>query len=486
MCSKNKYFKTKILFLLIWIAGSQLGCKKFIEIDAPNTSVNQENVFTKNSNAISAVTGIYTRMSSTYFSLNLSVYPDLSADNLTLYDLNNLYAILYYQNALNSKYLSDPSILWNDLYSYIYACNGAIEGLTQKNGVSEDVKQRLLGEVYFLRGFYYFYLINLYQNVPLVLTTDFTKSSTLTNESAANAYNQIIADLQQAQTLLDPSYRDGTIKGESVERVRPNSMTATALLARVYLYTKNYTKAEDEATKIINNNTYSLSAINSVFQKSSAEIIWALQSVAFNINTQEGNFYIYAPDGPNTINYTYLSNDLISKIEKGDLRETSWISYFDLDGTKYPYPTKYKIKNGDPSTSTEYTVVFRLGEQYLIRAEARIQQGKLAQGISDLNIIRQRARAEATVDIPNPLPDIKTNITKEQGLDAIFKERRIELFTEWGNRWFDLKRTGKINEVMTLASVVKGSKWDTYQSLYPIPLTDLQANVNLKQNPGYK
>ena len=64
---------------------------------------------------------------------------------------------------------------------------------------------------------------------------------------------------------------------------------------------------------------------------------------------------------------------------------------------------------------------------------------------------------------------------------------RIELFAEWGHRWLDLKRTGKIDDVMTAATPLKngGGQWHSYQQYYPIPLTELQLNPNLVQNPGY-
>ena len=229
------FFRIAGIVLIINFFCILLGCKKFIEVDAPKTSINQENVFTNNSNAISAVTAIYTMLSSSTFSLQLSVYPDLSADNLTLYDLNNSAAVTYYLNKLKPRYETDiyTTVLWNDLYKYIYYCNSAIEGLSKSKGVTENVKKHLTGEAYFLRGFFYFYLENLYQNVPIVLTTDYSINSRLPNSTADQVFGQIELDLKKAQTLLTSEYLDKSLDNSTQERIRPNAMAATALLARL-------------------------------------------------------------------------------------------------------------------------------------------------------------------------------------------------------------------------------------------------------------
>jgi len=477
--------KIIIYTTIILFAFSVFGCRKFIEIDGPDTSVNQKNVYTSNSNAISAVTGIYTKMASTYWSLNLSVFPDLSADNLVLFDMNNAGIKMLYQNMLNRSDV-DTRVLWGDSYSYIYDTNAAIEGLVQSDKLSEAVKTHLLGEVYFLRAYFYFYMVNLYGEVPLVISTDYTISSKLSNSSTITVYNQIISDLKTAQQLLSENYVDGTVIQTTSERTRPNKTTATALLSRVYLYTKNFVQAKLEATKIINaTETYALSNLKTVFQKNSTETIWSLQPVSNNENTKEGSFYIYPEDGPNYLNYVYLSNNLLTAFSPGDARKNEWIRTYTNGSNSYSYPAKYKVKDGDPANPQEYTIVFRLSEQYLIRAESEIELGDIDAGVYDLNQIRKRSRSLPTIDIPNPLPDLPNGMSLDNARKAVQQERRVELFTEWGNRWFDLKRTNTINEVMTLVAPTKSSNWASYQSVYPIPFTEILANPNLKQNMGY-
>ena len=123
------------------------------------------------------------------------------------------------------------------------------------------------------------------------------------------------------------------------------------------------------------------------------------------------------------------------------------------------------------ATPSEYYMVLRLTEQYLIHAEASAEQNKLADAIADINLIRRRAG----------LPDLPDSLDQAQTLSAIMQERRIELFAEWGHRWLDLKRTGQADAVL---GPIK-TTWQTNAQLYPIPLSELQSDSKLTQNAGY-
>ncbi|MNN73963.1 SusD family protein [compost metagenome] len=121
--------------------------------------------------------------------------------------------------------------------------------------------------------------------------------------------------------------------------------------------------------------------------------------------------------------------------------------------------------------NNEYTSVLRLSEQYLNRAEARLQLGR-STALDDINILRNRAGLTA----------ISNSIPKEQALEAIIHERRVELCFEWADRWFTLKRLGIADAVMSKA---KPDTWKSYAQLYPVPTTEIQNNRLLNQNPGY-
>src|SRR5262249_27204051 len=127
---------------------------------------------------------------------------------------------------------------------------------------------------------------------------------------------------------------------------------------------------------------------------------------------------------------------------------------------------------GNYTVPLEMVVLFRLAEQYLIRAEARAQQGNITGAAADLGAVRARAGLPST---PAP-PDIFT---------AILHERRVELFTEAGQRFFDLRRTGKLDSVMLALAPLKGGAWSSFKTWWPIPPTDVGIDPNLTQTPGY-
>ncbi|HEY0667170.1 MAG TPA: RagB/SusD family nutrient uptake outer membrane protein, partial [Sphingobacteriaceae bacterium] len=138
-------------------------------------------------------------------------------------------------------------------------------------------------------------------------------------------------------------------------------------------------------------------------------------------------------------------------------------------GSQYFYPYKYKVQ--DASQNELYTL-FRVSEQYLIRAESNIHLLNTVDAVNDINIIRGRAG----------LASLSTALSVDSCLDALLQERRVEMFAETGHRWFDLKRTKSMNEIMQKE---KGNLWMASDSLYPIPASDIQRNPNLVQNLNY-
>ncbi len=341
-------------------------------------------------------------------------------------------------------------------YGYIFVCNAALEGLNEAGHLSSAVKDQLIGEALFLRAFFYFYLINLYGDVPLAVTTDYKVNSLLARSKVSDVYQQIIEDLQRAQNLLSDEFLDGSLQKYSgiPERLRPTKWAATALLARVYLFTVDYAKAEEEASSIINHSSmFSLVLLNDVFLMNSDEAIWQLQPVLEGYNIQDGWIFIIPESGPSNYSFggnpVYLSANLLSSFEAGDQRKSSWVDTTILGADSFYFPYKYKI-GAVGATLSEYQMALRLGEQYLIRAEARAQMGNLTAALEDINVIRLRAGLGPFVSSDPTLIN-----------DVIFHERQVELFTEWGHRWLDLKRTGKIDEVMPEASSTKGGIWNT-------------------------
>lgn len=453
-------------------------CKKFVEIDPPKNLIISATVFEHDETAISALTGIYAKMnndSSLPYSLSLS--SGLSADELKNYSTISS-SVQTYTNLL-SPISGTGANFWSVFYNHIYQANAIWDGCNRSSSLSPTVKKQLMAEALFIRAYCYFYLVNLYGNVPLIVTTDYTKNATATNTSKDQIYAQIINDLVNAETNLNPGYVALNSVTTTTDRIRPNQDSATALLARVYLYNKNYPLAEQEATKVINHTSlYTLATVTTAFLRTSSEAIWqiAATSPATN-NTWEGQNFIFTAKPSSTSLSSAISDQLYNTFEVGDLRKSNWIGTFtDVSVTpnvSYNFPYKYKVKNNNV-TFTEYTTPLRLSEQYLIRAEARAQQDNLEPAKDDLNMIRKRAGLG------------KTSASDQPGLlAAILHERQVELFTEYGHRWLDLKRTGTVDAVMTVYAPIKGGSWSSYKQLWPIPATEIQNDPQLVQNPGY-
>ncbi len=443
------------------------GCRKFIETGPPSHQIESGFVFSNDATAQSVVRGIYIQMaSSAGFAQgggsSIHYFAGLSSDELLEFTGNEELQ----QFSRNNLLPNNPNIkgaLWESPYKLISNANAVIQGLENSSAVTASMKNQLTGEAEFIRAFCYFYLVNMFGNVPLVLTTDYRINKLAAAKSTGEVYDQIITDLTHARELLAKEY-----SFSNGEKNQPNSYAAAALLARVYLYNQDWQKAEEHASDVINNGEYQLcSSLNDVFLKNSTEAIWQIQPVLPGLNTNEGAFFKIMTTPP--VN-TALNHSLVNNFESTDVRKIHWIDSI-TDGTStYYYPCKYKIwEPGLPLE--EYSMVLRLAEQYLIRAEARAQLNDIDGSLSDLNTIHQRAG----------LPALSLT-TRDNLRSAIQLERTLELFTEWGHRWLDVKRWQLADQ---LFQPLKGADWQPTDVLYPIPQSEIENDPNLKQNPGY-
>jgi hypothetical protein len=458
----NHIYKTRkvLAALAILVIAGSLSCKKLIQIPPnPSNQISQGSVFSDSADIISAVVGIYANFdvsggSANIFSGTLTENMGCAADEF-IYSLGNTFQT-------NTYVATDGTVgtFWSSAYANLYQINTCLAGIASTNAISDSLKQLLTGELEVDRALHYFYLVNLFGGVPLVTGQNYQTNAVLPRSSVDSVYDLIISDLTAARNVLTPNY-------PSVGSARPNLYTADALLARVYLYRNQYAAADAMASEIINSGLYSLVPLNSVFLSGSNEAIWQLPAVGITYQTMEGESFI--PFLPGFEPYYQLQSGLLNSFEAGDQRATSWIGTSTVGSTNYYYPYKYENRMAT-ATPVEGYVVFRLGEQYLIRAEALAQQNKLDSALSDLNMIRQRAGLGNS-----------TAVTGADVLNAVMHERQTELFAEWGHRWFDLRRTGAIDSV--LGALKPG--WQPTDSTLPVPFTQLQNNPFLTQNPGY-
>lgn len=454
------------------------GCEKSLELDLPKGTYTSEAVFYTDDLAKAAVKGMYLEMidgfSPSPFTYGLASDGGLLSDEM----IKNIYFNEELQLVENNVTPSSGEVvsLWGRFYRYIFIANTLQESLEQSKTISSSVRRDGIAEARFVRALSFFYLANLYGDVPLTLTSNYTTNASLAVSSQDQVYQQIIEDLQYTQVnLLGANTTAGS-------RNRPSNWSATALLAKVYLYQKNWAAAELEATKVISQSAlFQLENLNNVFLANSKESIWALSNFSSAVLNQR---YTSSVQGPATANSALLlSPYTVSKFDQNDQRKMTWTKT--INGTTAPY----KLKKYTGATGTaENLSVLRLAEQYLIRAEARAMQGNLSGAIQDVDMIRQRAGAVANDEGPNSTNTFKTigfshpDITQSELIKVIYDERLRELFAEQGERWFDAKRaTDDLN------SFFEGRKpgITATDAFFPIPLDELKRNKNLVQRPGY-
>ncbi len=472
---KSIKMKRRTIYLALALAAAcyTSGCNKAVVADPPVGSLLSNNIFKGDATAIAAMSSVYIRLMSNSESFaggskSISLLMGMAADEMQNYKQQAPYTGFYVNN------IPKDDNFWSELFRMIYSCNAVLEGLKDPSStVSEAMKATLRGEAMFMRAFLLFYGTNLYGDFPIVTSTDYRINNELHRSPQADVYKKIVSDLQEAQTLLSDDYLTPSLV-TTPERLRPNKATATALLARVYLYLKDWKNAEIQATTVINNASYVMDPdLEKVFIKESQEAIWQLSPVIPEYNTNDASYFLLSLD-PGVATPAAMQESLVSSFAPEDKRAAAWIGAYTSTNTSaiFHYPYKYKV-NMQPAV-VEYLVVFRLAEQYLIRAEARAQQQNLSGATTDLDVIRTRAGLPGT-----------TATTQTALLDAIIEERRLELFTEWGHRWFDLKRTARLDARMAIIAPQKGGAWASTAQLLPIPLGEIFLNPNLTQNTGY-
>jgi starch-binding outer membrane protein, SusD/RagB family len=464
------FTNSKSIFINIVLYSSLFfsSCSKFVEVGSPSNQIVGSLVFVDDITATSAMVGLYSNMMSAntiFANAGITIPAGLSADEFVNSSPNAALDPIA-SNAIPANNTLIQNNVWKVAYNYIYQANAILEGVQTSQTISSATKQTLTGEAKFVRAFCYFYLTNIFGDVPLIISTNYISNATVPRTPSLDIYKLIIADLIDAKSKLPENYITNTAFPS--QRIRPNKLAATALLARVYLYLGEWGKTESEATLVINSPQYRLVRVDSVFLSSSNEAIFQLFPVMTSNSTGEGSAFVPAT---NAVKPTYIiTNFLLNAFANGDLRKSNWIKSNTVNSQIYSFPNKYKIRSST-SSPTEYNIVLRLGEQYLIRAEARGHQNDIVGGYSDLNKIRIRAG----------LPSVSTS-NQDSLLLAIQKERQVELFAEWGHRWLDLKRTHTIDQVLGAA---KAPNWQPTDALYPIPFLEIQRNPFLTQNPGY-
>jgi hypothetical protein len=439
-------------------------CEELVEVDDPTNQLGTAQVFedvrTANAALASLYAGLRDRSVITGGSYaGIGPLAGSYADELDCYYYDQNGVVDLSQNLQQETNTTIESI-WEAAYQQIYYANAIIYGTENSTSLSAGDKDRLTGEALLLRSLLYYYLLQLFGDIPYTTSLDYEYNRNLSKTQAAAVLEQLQLDLANAVPLLKDDYRDA-------ERIYPNRKSAELLLARIYLLQGNWDMAEQTAAGILQSPLYQFRTdLNEVFHKSGSHILWQLKPKNSGDATAEAIFYYFAGAAPAA--YT-LADGLVGSFAGDDLRKEAWMAQVSFNGGSWYRPFKYRNRlNG--SNTNEYSIVFRLEEVYFIMAEALAQQNRTSEALPYLNATRERAGLSALA-----------SLSVEEFMDELVAEKRREFFTESGHRFFDLKRLGRLDEL----SAVKPN-WEEDKKLWPLPQSELLLNPNLNpQNPGY-
>jgi len=346
--------------------------------------------------------------------------------------------------------------MYDMLYYAAVRTNDAIDrinAIKNMDGLTEEMKNDFLSQLYTIRAYAYFYLTCYYGNVPLVLQASTGETLDENNDLPNTPQSQIMDQIEKDLLWADDHIGSGG-GGAYVSKA-----TIEAFLARFYLHNGNYDKAKTYSEEVINSSGASLDpSYDDIFANvtASPEVLWYI-----NYNTSNSNsiaFYFFNSDMGGRQEVAVRDPEMFGDSTSTDVRKATTIINGDV---------VYKYRH--PGTGADPVILFRLGEQYLIAAEAEARAGNFTNADTYLNAIRERANLNDTA------------LTASNYLDVILEARRKELAFEMGGfRLLDLRRTGKAVDVLGTLGYV-APKCD----LWPFPQADRDANPNLKQNTGY-
>ena len=465
-----------------------VGCEDFLE-EAPLLTQSSDLTMSTYGGLNNAVAGAYSPLvSTTWYGSFFVLDAEMRAGN----------AIIPSNNDFTSGRMRTPhdlayaptitSGLWGFAYYVISMVNNVIDNLEGKDvgDVTAQDLDNLKAEALFLRALSHFDLLRTYAlpyskdpngpGVPIILHTDKTASEQPARNSVSDVYEQIIADLLEAESIIDPTYARAGVTDSKAVATLP---AIQALLSRVYLYSQNWQGAADYATKVINNSAFSMWAAADLEDVWGKEVAGTGGEVIFEVYGKRANAYDAWWEGPshmtNPKGYADCAAhpDLVGMYDAGDVRGDLFRT--DADGVSGSmWTTKYIGKGDGDAVSTpdaNNVIVLRLSEMYLNRAEALINGASVsgATALGDLNIIRANRGAAAL---------------GSAGAGAVFEERRMELAFE-GHIWFDYARTNRnMSRTKSDGSLISLASDDGRWAL-PIPKRELDVNANLIQNEGY-
>jgi tetratricopeptide (TPR) repeat protein len=425
-------------------------CKKYLD-EVPNNALPTESSIVDAGTARAAIIGAYDRLQG-YYAASYPTLGTITTDNVIFNGTLSEYL------QLDQNSIPTDNVITVAAYQGIYrAINSANSVIAAVPGVSDPLllsseKDKILGEAYFIRALSYFDLARGWGGVQLQLqpTTDLNTLKGVKRSTLDQTYDQVLADLVQAEQLLPE---------DATTRNRAQKSTARALRARLHLYRKQWAEAESYASQVISNPKYTLVKPYKAFFTAPFQTTESVLELAYSVNDRNTFWNLWYPSSSGG-QYTLKPSDaLIGKLNDPAIGGTR-NSLIAGSGAAV-----YGVLYNTTASSTDPSYVIRIAELYLIRAEARAQLNKLTEAAADLNTIRARADVAPT-----------TVVTQEALIQAIENENAVEFAFE-GHRWFDLVRTERAGTVLGLTNK---NFW-----LFPIPYSDVLSDPDVTQNPGY-
>lgn len=485
-----------ISFLLLLL--SLVSCKKYLD-KAPLDTINSSNFFQTSDDAINAINAAYQPLQRPKL-YNMRMWTsDIYAGNSVVGAGGGTDGIETVQEA---NFTTDPSNsgvldLYRGPYPGILYCNLVIQNVPGIN-MDTTLRNRIVGEAKFLRANYYFILARFFGDVPLILKPQ-TPSDNLypSRTPKAQVYQQIVQDLKDAINLLP---RRESYSGADIGRASKGAAIGT--LAKVYLTLGDYTNTAALCQQVTALG-YTLNANYAdnfdPAKKNSGESLFEVQYSGLttygffdDLNQASWTSTFMGPRNTTFVGGAYGWNqptqEFINSYESGDVRKDLTVLYQgcpDFAGNVYlsSYSTTgYSVRkflvptsvSPQYNTSAEDFPVLRYADILLMEAEALNELGQTSQASAPLNLVRARAG----------LPNINTGLSQSDFRTAVLHERRIELAFE-GQRWFDLIRINNGQYGLNFLQSIGKTNVTSKNLLMPIPQAELDANPNLKQNPGY-
>lgn len=479
----------------IWAMACVLltSCQDFLEEDA-RSDMTAGNFYKTEADADAAVVAAYDLLNNQWDIYFRGIYllTELPTDNATC-GVGVANANIFALDDFTFGPVNDRiNVLYTALYGGIKNANVAIDNIPNIS-FNEAKKNRLIGEARFIRALLYYNLVRLFGDVPLVLHQATSLNEVDVARSATEkVYQQIIEDLTFAEGNLDEI-------NSSTNTGRATKASAKALLASVYLTRKEYALAKTKADEVLNLSSYRLETsyfdLFTPENKDNKEFLFAVQNKGMTGTGNGFGMALFLPratiplPGGGTVagnSADVPTEEFYNSFEQGDLRRnrTFFTEYNAGAGTVNFRPHWYKYF--DPGAITtlgegnlNYAVI-RYAEVLLIAAEATNElDGPNAAAYTAINQVRRRAYG-LPINQTNAAVDLQ-GLSQSQLRDAILEERRWEFGFE-GIRWFDLVRTGKLEEVLRAKGI---QRVQNYHRFFPLPQRELDVNKLLTQNPGY-